>query len=148
MIIVRGAALVALAFSLAGCATAIEGTTQPIYVNTVPVDGATCTLSNKSGQWSVITPGSVTVKKSETVLSAHCVKDGWQEGKAYLESRMSKTALFGVMLPYAGLLNAAVDGSSGAGSDYPNTVTVTMKQNPAAAPGPTSDASTERKPTS
>ena len=121
-------AVVATAFPLwtCGCASIAEGTTQPIYVSTTPA-GADCVLSNTRGKWSVVSPGAVVVKKSESVLKASCSKAGWQVAIAYLTPKVPTSALIGMMLPYAGLVSAAVDGSTGSGNQYPGTVSLAMK---------------------
>jgi len=97
-------------------------------VVTTPVSGATCTLSNTQGKWSVVTPGSVTVQKSTSVIKIVCMKDGWQNGVGYLSSRVPAMAQAGMMLPYVGILSAAVDGSTGAGNEYPSSITISMKE--------------------
>ncbi|HEY3777030.1 MAG TPA: hypothetical protein VGL35_03135 [Rhizomicrobium sp.] len=80
MKIYRIAAVAALGVALSGCATIIEGTTQPVSVNTTPVDGAQCTLSNSQGTWYLTTPGSTTVHKTKTDLNVTCAKPGFQSG--------------------------------------------------------------------
>jgi hypothetical protein len=40
------AAIAAAGIILSGCATIIEGTTQPVSLNTTPEQGAQCTLTN------------------------------------------------------------------------------------------------------
>ncbi len=112
---------------LAGCASAIDGSTQPITVATEPEPGADCTVSNALGQWTLTSPGTVIVKKSASVLSIHCSKPGWKDGTAYASGKISTASMVGMMLPYVGLLNAAVDGSTGAGQEYPRAYTITMK---------------------
>lgn len=122
------AAAMAFGCALSGCASIAEGSTQPIMVVTTPVSGATCTLSNTQGKWSVVTPGSVTVQKSTSVIKIVCMKDGWQNGVGYLSSRVPAMAQAGMMLPYVGILSAAVDGSTGAGNEYPSSITISMKE--------------------
>jgi hypothetical protein len=140
-----GAALAA-AGALFGCASIAEGTTQPIMVMTTPVSGATCTLTNTQGKWSVVTPGSVVVKKSASVMKAVCVKDGWQQGTGYLAARVPGLAQAGMMVPYVGILSAAVDGSTGAANEYPSMIEVSMKQTttaPSATPPATGAAASQ-----
>lgn len=131
------AAMMACACAQSGCASIAEGTTQPIMVSTTPVAGATCTLTNTQGKWSVVTPGVVTVAKSASVMKAVCVKDGWQNGTGYLTARVPGWAQAGMMMPYVGIVSAAVDGSTGAANEYPSSVMVSMKEvvpTPSAAP--------------
>ncbi|HUO94206.1 MAG TPA: hypothetical protein VMU22_14875 [Rhizomicrobium sp.] len=113
---------------LGGCASVVEGTTEPIYVATTPEPGATCEVSNALGKWSLVTPGTVVVKRSESVLAVRCSKEQWRDSKEYFASKMPTSALVGALLPYAGIVSAAVDGASGAGGEYPNTINITMRK--------------------
>jgi hypothetical protein len=111
----------------------------------VPEQGATCVLSNGQGRWTVTTPGSATVHKSNSVLTVTCNKPGFKEAKFYASGKMSSAALVGTFLPYVGILSSAVDGSSGAALNYPEQIVVQLKAAeapaatsvpPAAAPAP------------
>jgi hypothetical protein len=134
------AAIAALAPVLAGCASVTEGSTQPVFVTTTPETGATCTCTNDRGSWSLVTPGTVVIKKSESVLAIHCSKSGWKDGTEYASGRISTSGMIGMALPYVGLLNAAVDASTGAATKYPEAFTVQM--NPLAPPPATPTAAT------
>jgi hypothetical protein len=127
MCILCRAAPAVLAVLLSGCATVVEGSTQPIYVATTPQPDADCTVSNSRGIWYLTSPGTVVVAKSESVLKVLCKKSGWQDGTAYLTSRVPTSAMVGMGLPYVGIISAAVDGSTGASNLYPNTVSIAMK---------------------
>jgi hypothetical protein len=116
---------------LASCASVIEGTTQQIFVTTTPETGAACTASNARGEWSLVTPATVTVKKSESVLKIRCSKPWWQDGTFYAAGKMSGASLAGNMLPYVGVLNMAVDGSAGAALSYPGSYSIELKPLPA-----------------
>lgn len=122
---------------VAGCASAIDGTTQSVYVTTSPISGAACTLSNERGSWSVISPGAVVIARSASVLKAKCSKDGLGDGTLYVASSMPTSALVGAMIPYVGIVSAAVDGSSGAGGRYPSTINVQLREAAASGPQPT-----------
>jgi hypothetical protein len=144
MTVVQVPAVVAAALSLAACASIAEGTSQQIYVTTTPETGAACTASNGRGEWDVVTPGTVTVKKSETVLKIRCSKPGWKDATVYAAGKISTANLVGNMLPYVGLLNAAVDASTGAALTYPGSYTIELKPLTAGgvvpAPGPAASA--------
>jgi hypothetical protein len=127
---------------IGGCASVMEGTTEPIYVVTSPEVGATCQVSNERGSWSVVTPGTVVVKKSDSVLVVHCAKEGRRDAKEYYASKLPNAALIGALIPYAGIVSAAVDGSSGASGEYPNAITIILQK--AVAQGEASDASLAR----
>jgi hypothetical protein len=120
--------LITLAPLVTGCASVVEGTTQQIAIATNPEVGAECIASNAKGQWPVVTPGTITVKKSTTtVLTIHCNKPGWEEGIAYAAGKWSKAGIAGEIVPYVGLVNYAADMSSGAMMVYPNSITVPMR---------------------
>lgn len=127
------AALLLCAPAIAGCASVVDGTTQPVYVATTPESGANCTVSNDAGQWTLTSPATVIVHKSNSVLSIRCSKPGWKDATFYASGRMSTAGMIGIMLPYAGLVNAAVDGSTGAAQNYPTSYTLEMKPAPAPA---------------
>ena len=126
----RNLALLALAPLIAGCASVIEGTTQPIAISTSPEIGATCTASNANGEWSIVTPSTITVKKSRTVLKIHCSKPGWQDATYFAVGKWSKAGFVGELVPYVGLINYAVDTSTGAMMVYPSSATIPMKPEP------------------
>jgi hypothetical protein len=138
------AATLPLAPVLAGCASVTEGSTQPVFVTTAPETGATCTCTNNRGSWTLVTPGTVVVKKSESVLAIHCSKAGWKDGTEYASGRISTAGMVGMMLPYVGLLNAAVDASTGATTKYPQAFTVQLK--PLAPPPATPTTATPSPP--
>jgi len=51
---------------------------EGLPIITVP-PGAQCELKNNKGDWSVVTPGEVTVKRSKQPLKITCVKDGYKK---------------------------------------------------------------------
>lgn len=122
--------LLSLAFAplMTGCASVVEGTTQQIAIATNPEIGAACTGANAKGQWSVVTPGTITVKKSTTtILTIRCSKPGWEDATSYAAGKLSKAGIAGEIVPYVGLVNYAADMSSGAMIVYPNSITVPMR---------------------
>ncbi len=118
----------ALFFSgLTGCASITGGKNQPISVNTVcdgqPVVEASCTLMNDKGSWYVKTPGSVMIQKAYGDLAVDCKK-----GDAVASTKFKSSSNGGVWgnILAGGIIGYAVDASSGAGFDYPSTMTVTL----------------------
>ena len=59
---------------LTSCASTMSGSTQNITV-TSNVQGATCTLSNDKGSWTLTTPGSAIISSSRVNLALTCVKE-------------------------------------------------------------------------
>jgi hypothetical protein len=126
---------------LAGCATLTESTQQDVLVQTIldhhALAGAGCVLYNDVGKWFVTTPARVTIRKSAGPLRIDCRRDdgGWAYEK--VDSKVNAT-LWGNLVLTAGA-GYFVDRNTGAGFDYPSTLTVTMHQGDAgdgAAPAP------------
>ena len=126
----HAAGIVAVSLLTAGCASVVDGATQTITVATAPVSGAACTVSNARGSWSVVSPGSAVIKKSESVLAIVCKLDGYDDGKFYAAGKMSTASLVGTMLPYVGVISSAVDASTGAVLTYPDSYLVQLKPLP------------------
>ncbi|MGH6888226.1 MAG: hypothetical protein ACREHF_03370 [Rhizomicrobium sp.] len=138
MKICRIAAVAALGVALSGCATIIEGTTQPVSVNTTPVEGAQCTLTNSQGTWYLTTPGSTTVHKTKTDLDVTCTKPGFQPGHVVADAHFGATTAANVIA--GGVIGMGVDAASGANYHYNTPITVPLgapaaaQQTPAASP--------------
>jgi len=107
-------ALVAtLGVALSGCATVIKGGDQSINISTPPTTGAMCVLSNIEGNWTVISPGSVTVEKSKEDAAIHCTKRGWQDAAANIPSGVQGWTLGNIIL--------------GGSVEYPHSFQVPMR---------------------
>jgi len=120
------AALAALlcASGLSGCATIIDGTTQPVSVNTTPQDGAKCTLVNSQGTWYLTTPGSTTVHKTKNDMTISCTKDGFAGGQTLAKSHFGGATAGNVIL--GGVVGIGVDAASGANYYYNSPITVDL----------------------
>jgi hypothetical protein len=116
-----------MAVLLSGCASITGSKLQPISVQTTQgssmVSGASCTLSNDAGKWFVKTPGSVTVQKSTGDLSVECAMNE-ASGHENVVSKANTNVWGNILL--GGVIGYAVDRSSGAGFDYPESVTVKL----------------------
>ncbi|GGX82677.1 hypothetical protein [Pseudoduganella dura] len=133
----------ALAALLAGCATLTESTEQYVMVQTVldhqQVAGVGCVLTNDAGRWFVTSPGRVRIRKSTKPLAVDC-----RLNDVYVRDEISprqNSSRWGNILLTAGT-GQLVDRQTGAGFDYPGTLTVLLKRVPpppppvAAAPPP------------
>lgn len=125
--VVAVAALLAM-LAGAGCASLNESTQQTVLVQTVldhrEVAGVGCVLYNDAGKWFVTTPGRVTLRKSSEPLRIDCRKEG--AGWAY--ERIDPKAngnLWGNLILTAGV-GYLIDRNTGAGYDFPATLTVIM----------------------
>lgn len=114
---------------LTGCASISGNSTQPLTVitlhNNQEISGITCTLSNDTGSWSIITPATATIHKSTGDLAITCHKAPLT-GDALIVSK-SNTAVWGNIL-VGGVIGYAVDRQTGAGFDYPATAAIVMRQ--------------------
>jgi len=114
---------------LAGCASITGSKLQPVSVQSIldnkEVAGAGCTLTNDAGKWFVTTPGSVTVQKSTADMAVDCTKD---DAKGH-ENVVSKSngSVWGNIIAGGGI-GYIVDRNTGAGFDYPNTITVILRK--------------------
>jgi hypothetical protein len=126
----RLVAVLALA-ALGGCATLSEPDQQVVLVQTIQdnreVSGIGCVLTNDAGRWFVTSPGRVAVRKSAGKLWVDCKRNGLGVGQDVVDSRASSGALIGNVVLTAGL-GYLVDKRTGAGFEYPDTLTVLMRQ--------------------
>lgn len=124
---------IATVLVLTGCASVTGSKLQPLSVQTIQdgkeVSGVGCTLTNDAGKWFVTTPGSVTVQKSTGDMAVDCTKDDLK-GRENLVSK-SNGAVWGNII-LGGGIGYIVDRNTGAGFDYPNTVTVILSRMAAA----------------
>lgn len=120
----------ALAVSvLAGCATLTEPVDQYVMVQTVEdhqqVVGVGCVLSNDVGRWFVTSPGRIQIRKSTAPLTVDCRRDdAWAFDQVDPKQNSSK---WGNIILTAGT-GQFIDRNTGAGFDYPATLTVILKR--------------------
>lgn len=122
-------ALTATILALTGCASITGSKLQPLSVQTVQdgkeVSGVACTLINDAGKWFVTSPGSVTVQKSTGDMAVDCAKDDLM-GHENLVSK-NNGAVWGNIIAGGGI-GYIVDRNTGAGFDYPNSITVVLNR--------------------
>jgi hypothetical protein len=113
-----------------GCATLTESTNQVVTLQTVldhqPVSGIGCVLTNDMGKWFVTSPGRVTIHKSIQPLVVDCRKeDVWSYDQIDPKQNGSR---WGNIIFTLGA-GQYIDKQTGAGFDYPMTLTVIMQRN-------------------
>ena len=108
------------------CASTMSGSSQNITV-TSNVQGATCTLSNDKGSWTLTTPGSAVITSSRVNLALTCIKEGYNNGVASLPSRHKDSATWGNVI-LGGGIGYIIDRKSGAAFIYPQQVTVNLSK--------------------
>ena len=116
--------MLALCILLTSCASTMSGSSQNITVNS-NVQGATCTLTNDKGSWTITTPGSAVITSSRVNLALTCVKEGYVNGVASLPSKHKDSATWGNVI-LGGGIGYIIDRKSGAAFIYPQQVTVDL----------------------
>ena len=140
------AAVAAMGIAVSGCATIVQGTTETVSVNSIPEEGASCSLHNSEGTWYVTTPGSVTVHKTKTNLIIRCKKDGFTPVQTVATSRFGGTTAGNIIA--GGVIGLAVDAASGANYYYDSPVTVSLGVKAADAAPKVTKAPSASQPTS
>ncbi|MDB5416465.1 MAG: hypothetical protein JWR10_4800 [Rubritepida sp.] len=107
------------------CATITTGTSQSITVTSEPTQ-AICQVHREGLLVGAVnpTPGTLTVSRSSRDMTVRCERAGHQPGVAALPANFQAMTLGNIL--FGGLIGLAVDASSGAISQYPAAVHVTM----------------------
>jgi hypothetical protein len=125
MCILRVSAIAAAALVLSGCADLLEGPRQLVSVDSAPIEGADCTLTNALGTWYVFTPGRVSVTKSRTDLNVVCAKQGYRPAHMAVTSHGTPETVNVFAGDEPGLRN---DVLSGANFHYDSPIVVRFEQ--------------------
>lgn len=125
------AAISCLGLALSSCATINRGSTQTMTVATVPEVNAECILSNREGRWTVGSPGTVLVIRSEDSLRVNCSKAGYDEGTISVSSRRDvrgSSSWYAVSNDpsWLDVPSLLVDNASGAFDVYPESINIPM----------------------
>ena len=114
---------------LCGCATLTEPTDQSVLVQTVlehrEIAGVGCVLSNDVGKWFVTTPARISLRKSASPLRIDCKQEGMAWAYEKVDAK-ANSSLWGNLVLTAGV-GSFVDKNTGAGYEYPATLTVLMR---------------------
>ena len=116
--------VVLVLLTVSGCASLTGQRTQSITFKTsidnTEVAGVDCTLTNDAGSWLVTTPLSITVHKSMGDMLIDCKKNDLS-GHETLVSK-SNRAFWGNV----SVIGYIVDRTTGAGFNYPDSVTINL----------------------
>jgi len=109
------------------CASTMSGNSQNITIAS-NVNGATCTLQNEKGNWSIQTPGSSVVTNSRENLTVRCQKNGYETAVVSVPSKHKDSATWGNVL-LGGGVGYIWDRKTGAAFVYPSTINLTLIKN-------------------
>jgi hypothetical protein len=117
--------VIASCIVLVSCATIAKGTTQIVAVNTPGVPDATCTLISPTiGAQTVVTPGTLTLKKGSDNISVRCTKACYQDGNGIIPSSLEETTAGNIIV--GGVIGVGVDFATGAMNKYTPEIQVVM----------------------
>ena len=120
-------AILIVCASLTGCASIVSGTQQSITLETQSWGSPTsafCTLSNDKGNWTLMTPGSVSVHRSYSDLNVECQSQGLPKVSTNVKSNMKPLTYGNILL--GGVIGTSIDTLNGAAYDYPDKVTLEL----------------------
>lgn len=114
-----------LAGLAAACSTIVEGTDQTVSVTSEP-EGAVCELTREGRTIGAIntTPGSIEVDRDSDDITVKCEKEGYLTSTGELPSEFEGMTLGNAI--FGGIIGVAVDVSTGASSEYPESINVVM----------------------
>ena len=114
-----------------GCSTAatLANTKQSLSFQTVQLDGrdvvdVKCDMTNDAGSWSVVTPNTVEVRRSNQDLNVTCTKQDVSTGTANVVSSV-RAIVFGNIL-IGGVVGLTVDHAAGTMYSYPDMIKIVM----------------------
>jgi hypothetical protein len=119
--------IIVLGLLLNSCASTMSGNSQNVTIAS-NVSGATCSLKNEKGNWSVQTPGSSVVTNSRENLTVRCQKDGYETAIVSVPSKHKDSATWGNVL-LGGGVGYIWDRKTGAAYIYPSTINLTLIKN-------------------
>lgn len=107
--------ILALSFTLAACTAQQDRGMQQVRVLTQPQVQASCSVSNSGGNWYVITPGTLKVRRTRDPLTIRCNQMNYAGGISVAPQPDPWMAVA-----------STVDGFTGPLYDYPATITVPL----------------------
>jgi hypothetical protein len=127
----RAASIAVAVFSLAGCATWVDGPHQNIAISTPPTQGAYCVLTRPGARFIVTTPGVLHLEKASDDLAIHCSRPGFADADGTIPSQLQGPTLANLLF---GIVPVAIDAATGATHAYPDDFALPMTPLGADAP--------------
>ena len=122
--------LCASAVAVTSCATIISGDSQTVWVETVGVDGANCTLTDTKGNISTVqTPAQTLVNRGDGPLTVSCEKPGVGSAETVHPESLNPWVFGNIVL--GGFIGMGIDLATGAYQGYDEKLQVSL--NPSTA---------------
>ena len=114
---------------LAGCATAIEDSSQEVEFRVVGADTALCHFKNDDYNYKIYAPNTVRIQKTRKPINLRCIATGNRERVATIEPEVSD--MIAANFSNGFVPGVAWDVASGAAHAFPNVITVDFSGVPA-----------------
>ena len=110
---------------LSSCSSIISDSSQPFTIDTGDVKGATCRLTNNSGEYILgSSPGIITIDNACDVMQVVCKKEGYKTKSVQVDYSHKGSTVGNIIL--GGGIGYLVDRGTGAACKYPPSIFVTM----------------------
>ncbi|MGR8998207.1 MAG: hypothetical protein ACU88J_04060 [Gammaproteobacteria bacterium] len=119
--------IIAMIFTLSGCATIFDGSSQ--FLTVVPsnakTDNTTCTAQNEEGQWKLIPSQSVSIHRDGNEMIVNC-ENAIQKGSVKVSPEFNGNYIFLDILTDFCTISCLIDGGTNSWYEYPPSIAVPM----------------------
>ena len=118
--------LIGITAALCSCSSIISDSSQPFTIDTGEVKGATCRLTNGSGEYILgNSPGRVTIDNACDMMQVVCKKEGYKTESLQVDYSHKSSTAGNIIL--GGGIGYLVDRGTGAACKYPPSIFVSMQ---------------------
>ena len=119
--------LIGVTVAMSGCSSIISDSSQPFTIDTGEVQGATCRLTNGSGEYILgSSPGTVTIDNACDVMQVVCKEEGYKTESVQVDYSHKGSTAGNIIL--GGGIGYLVDRGTGAACKYPPSIFVSMEK--------------------
>ena len=121
----RSLILICTTALLSSCSSIISDSSQPFTIDTGEVKGATCRMTNGSGEYIMgSSPGTVTIDNACGEMQVVCKKEGYKTKSVQVDYSHKGSTVGNIIL--GGGVGYLVDRGTGAACKYPPSVFISM----------------------
>ena len=119
--------LIGITVAMSGCSSIISDSSQPFTIDTGEVKGATCRITNGSGEYILgSSPGTVTIDNACGVMQVVCKKEGYKTESVQVDYSHKGSTAGNIIL--GGGIGYLVDRGTGAACKYPPSIFIVMEK--------------------